>query len=490
MEVAAAQNQPDERIGRYAIFGAIAQGGMARVHLARLMGPEGFSRVVAIKRMHAQFLEDPEFKQMFVAEARLAARVRHPNVVPVLDVLTQSGELLIVMEYVHGESLQALLRAIRGVQASIPLPIACSIMLAALQGIHAAHEARNEKGELLNLVHRDVSPHNVLVGADGVTRVLDFGVAKAVQAQEAKPGMLKGKFSYMAPEVIGGASATRQSDIFSAAAVFWELLTGRKLFGGSTERERVMGVLQRKYPSPREIDPSIPVTLDCIVMKGLEQDPARRYLSASDMAIAIERHTTPTSQRVIGEWVSDWAAEALNRRAELIHQIETSYVSPHSSDLPPPLVSEPPLKGRDSERTTAEVLRNIPRRLWLMGAVGLALASAVAWFASSRSPSAAESPGLGVPSKETQVRETGTPPPTVMATEPPIRGSSEAPAGPAAPPAAPATTRSAQAPEARPAGVTNVGPDETRKRQNGNPIRPEERAKVPASAKDYLPDEL
>lgn len=517
MKVALPQNQPDERIGRYAIFGAIAQGGMARVHLARLMGPEGFSRVVAVKRLHAHFLEDPEFKQMFVAEARLAARVRHPNVVPVLDVLAQSGELLIVMEYVHGESLQGLLRAVRSAQASVPLPVACAIMLAALQGIHAAHEARNERGEPLNIVHRDVSPHNVLVGVDGVTRVLDFGVAKAVQAQDAKPGLLKGKFSYMAPEVIGGAPATRQSDVFSAATVFWEFLAGRKLFDGATERERVRAVLHRKYPSPRELVPNVPVALECIVMKGLDADPVRRYATALDMAIAIERYATPTSQRVIGEWVSQWAADALKQRAELIHQIETSYIAPRSSSEPPPLprVSVPPplppgpVSMKAPLRVSMSPIFNpgraisspgIPTRAWVIGISGLVLAGLGVWLLAGRS----DNPSAEIPTADQVAGETPTARKTTAKPNAPKPGPSSAAATEPAATAPPTGVEPPKAPPPTPAPVPQPLPPvapappppaagyrapATAKPQNGSPSR----AGRPGSTgptKDYLPNEL
>ena len=182
-------------MGRYAIYDAIASGGMARVHLGRLLGPAGFGRTVAIKRLHAQFAENPDFVTMFLDEARLASRVRHPNVVPTLDVVAAEGELLLVMEYVHGEPLSRLLRTLSPRRERIPLRTTCAIVSSLLHGLHAAHEAKNEAGQDLGLVHRDVSPQNVLVGLDGVVRVADFGVAKAVvKAHTTREGELKGKF--------------------------------------------------------------------------------------------------------------------------------------------------------------------------------------------------------------------------------------------------------------------------------------------------------
>src|SRR5579883_1648178 len=166
-------------VGRYALFEQIAAGGMATVHLGRLVGPVGFSRTVAIKRLHTSLTSDPQFVAMFLDEARLAGRVTHPNVVATIDVVTLQGELFLVMEHIAGVSLMRLLQASTQRKEFVPPAIAAGIVVGVLQGLHAAHDACNEKGEPLGLVHRDVSPQNILVGAEGVPRVIDFGVAKA-----------------------------------------------------------------------------------------------------------------------------------------------------------------------------------------------------------------------------------------------------------------------------------------------------------------------
>src|SRR5450432_1251573 len=214
-----ARAAPPITVGRYAIHAELASGGMASVHFGRLLGPVGFSRTVAIKRLHPQFAKDPEFVSMFLDEARLAARIRHPNVVPTLDVVATQGELFLVMDYVQGESLSRLIRGMRERGQRIPLRMVAGIMCGALHGLHAAHEAKNERGEPLHIVHRDISPQNVLVGTDGVARVLDFGVAKAAgRVQTTREGQLKGKLAYMAPEQISG-NVTRQTDVYAAAIV-------------------------------------------------------------------------------------------------------------------------------------------------------------------------------------------------------------------------------------------------------------------------------
>jgi serine/threonine protein kinase len=348
MSLAATPKRPEHQVGRYAIFDEIAAGGMATVHLARLVGSGGFSRVVAAKRMHRHFLQDANFRRMFLAEARMAARILHPNVVPILDVLSDDDdELIIVMEYIHGESLLALLRAAKKAKQAISVPIACAIAAALLEGLHAAHEAQNEQGEPLGIVHRDVSPQNVLVGADGVARVLDFGIAKAVHEQtHTNPGTLKGKFSYMAPEVVRGAPVTRQADVFSAAIVLWEVLSGKMLFGGASEHERLTRIVAGNYPSPRQYNPRVSPALEKVVAKALQLDTATRYATAQEFAVEIESAIPIAPRRVVSDWVRRLAASTLDQREAMIHDIETSSVvakselptsTPRVAGAPPPI---------------------------------------------------------------------------------------------------------------------------------------------------------
>jgi serine/threonine-protein kinase len=372
------------RVGRYTIYDEIASGGMATVHLARLAGQVGFSRVVAVKRMHPHLAWDSEFKKMFVNEARLAARIRHPNVVPILDVIVKGAEILIVMEYVHGVPLTTLIRASRAAGTVLPLPVTAALVVNALHGLQAAHEARNEQGVLLGLVHRDVSPQNILVGEDGVARLLDFGVAKAAQArQETQPGAIKGKHSYFAPEVLGCQPVTGQADIFSTAVVFWELLTGTKLFDGQTPEERMFKIANGNYPRPSQSAPNTPPAIDRIVMKGLEPDVHLRYLTALEMAADIEETITVASQRVVSELVSRLASRALEQRAALLQQIEISKIDslrPPSS-LPPAQLVGGQYSPGISQRPTLAAPPMKNNRRWLLGAALFAVALAGATFA-------------------------------------------------------------------------------------------------------------
>jgi eukaryotic-like serine/threonine-protein kinase len=479
-----------QRVGRYAIFDEIAAGGMATVHLARLAGPVGFSRVVAVKRLHPHLLDDQDFKAMFLDEARLAARIRHPNVVPTLDVLVHEKELILVMEYVHGESLLALTRAARQKKSRAPLSIAVAIMVSVLHGLHAAHEARDEKGEPLGIVHRDISPHNILAGADGMVRVLDFGVAKALQGRTAQPdaalppGTVKGKFSYMAPETLRGEPATRQADIFSAAIVFWELVTGHKLFGAPTERERILKVLKGNVPPPSSLVPGLPVVVDKIMLRALSPNPLDRYGTADEMAAEIENMLSPASQRAVGEWVTKLAAEALERRADLLQQIEVSNINstpPPSAEKPPAhsvavAINPSPLAALAAETTPITSARSLGRSGKLAIAVGIAALAVGALTLvgrARRSPSAADAPvALAAPS-------------------PMPEGPAAAPLEPAEPPQdLPAPVASPlQAKAAEPSSGAKLAPTQAHPVSAPRPTRPTA-PRPPGNAKDYLPSHL
>jgi serine/threonine protein kinase len=313
-------------VGRYAIFDAIASGGMASVHFGRLQGPAGFSRTVAIKRLHESFATDPEFVSMFKDEARLAARIRHPNVVPTLDIVAADDELLLVMEYVAGESLSLLLKRARASQRPTPIPIAVDVMIQALSGLHAAHEAVGEEGEPLCIVHRDVSPQNILVGTDGVARVLDFGVAKAVgRMHQTRAGQVKGKIRYMAPEqLLGKGGVSRAADVHAAANVLWESLTGERLFKGETDAEVMYQILEGRLGPPSRIRPDVPPALDEIVMRGLHPDPSERYATAEAMAAALESAVPAVARRRVAAWVHENAADALQRRKERLSLVEST----------------------------------------------------------------------------------------------------------------------------------------------------------------------
>lgn len=316
--------QPIAKIGRYALFEQFASGGMATVHFGRLDGAGGFSRVVAIKRLLPHLVLDREFTEMLLKEARLAARVRHPNVVQTLDVVASKGDVLLVLEYVHGESLSTLCRIqAKERKAFIPIPIVAAIMHGVLQGLHAVHEAVDEKGRALGLIHRDISPPNVIVGVDGIARVLDFGIAKALEhLEESVPNRLKGKTGYMSPEQIRGERLTRRSDVFAAGIILWEMLTLRRLFSAKAETDRIDRIMAGGYQRPSEYRDEITPELDAVVMRALSFDANERYATIREFEEALENAVPAASPRLVADWVQELAAESLGARGRMVAQVE------------------------------------------------------------------------------------------------------------------------------------------------------------------------
>jgi serine/threonine protein kinase len=328
-------------LGRYRLYGELAAGGMATVHFGRQVGSGGFSKMVAIKRLHPQFGKIPEFVDMFLAEARLAARIRHPSVVQPLDVLRVEDEVFLVMEYVEGDSLSRLMKATIARQEKVPLPVAVAILSGVLRGLHAAHEAKSDKGEPLGIVHRDVSPQNVLVGIDGTARVIDFGIAKAADSvQITREGELKGKLAYIAPEILNGQRGSRRSDLYAAAVVLWEVLTAQRLFDADYQSAVLANILHRPVDPPSDFIPGLPPLLDIVVMKGLARDPSDRYATAREMAIALEEATPAASAAVVGEWVELVAARSLENRGKRVAQIEALSSEEDSGEEPEEVLSE------------------------------------------------------------------------------------------------------------------------------------------------------
>ncbi|MBV9946250.1 MAG: protein kinase [Myxococcales bacterium] len=307
---------------------------MATVHLGQLKSASGFQRTVAIKRLHPNLAKSPEFVAMFVDEAKLAGRVQHPNVVSALDCIAEGGAVLLVMDYVHGVSLDQAQRIASKNNQPIPLPVASAIVIGALLGLHAAHEAVDETGKNLSIVHRDASPHNILVGVDGLARVLDFGIAKAAErAAYTRTGEVKGKLPYMAPEQFFHEPVGRETDVYSVGVVLWELVTGRRLFASDTQAQILMRVTNNQIEAPRSVVPDLPAEIEAVVMKALARSPADRYRTAMEFAIALEACIPPAPQRVVGDWIAALAKPLLVRRLEL--QSELPGVTGSLSHHPP-----------------------------------------------------------------------------------------------------------------------------------------------------------
>lgn len=291
--VAGAGGLPSAYLGRYQLLAKLAAGGMATVYLGRIHAVAGFDRRVAIKVLHPHLSEDKNIKAMFLDEARLAARIRHPNVIPVTDVGEdpQHGTFL-VMDYVEGMDLSQILRAAHKKGARVAVPVVVRIVSDFLAGLGAAHDLVGENGQNLGVVHRDVSPHNVLVGTDGIARITDFGIAKAEgRVSSTQTGQLKGKLAYMPPERFGKGGQRiddLRGDVFASAVVLWESLTGQRLFKGEDDIDTVRKVLDGPIPKPSELRPELE-PLDAVVLKGLDRDPHQRYQSATEFRADLER---------------------------------------------------------------------------------------------------------------------------------------------------------------------------------------------------------
>ena len=348
--------------GRYALYGPIASGGMAAVHFGRLLGTGGFARTVAIKRLRGEFLDKPEVITTLLDEARLASRIRHPNVVPTLDMVAGEDEVFLVMDYVVGETLGRLLGAAVERGERMEPRVATGIMTGVLYGLHAAHEATDEPGEPLHIVHRDVSPQNVLVGADGLARLLDFGIAKGKgRLQTTRAGQLKGKVSYMSPEQILGDEPDRRSDVYAAAVVLWEALTGRRLFpAGETvaqSYDAIPKILEADVDPPSVVAPDVPGELDAIVMRGLNRHRETRWETARDFAVALEDAVGVATTRQIGEWVQRLAESTLAARAETVRELESQLPAgdrPSLNDIVDATVSRRRKKKLSEERKADE----------------------------------------------------------------------------------------------------------------------------------------
>ncbi|MBS2017606.1 MAG: serine/threonine protein kinase [Deltaproteobacteria bacterium] len=317
---------PAPRQTGYQVGFPLGSGGMATVRYGRRVAAGGFAHAVAIKELHPHLAGDPQLAAMFLDEARLAARVVHPNVVSILDVVSEGAAVWAVMQYVEGESLARLSTLARARSTRAPARVAVAIVIDVLAGLAAAHRATDERGQSLGIVHRDISPQNVMVGVDGVARVLDFGVAKANgRLQETRDGQVKGKLSYMAPEQLGG-EASVVTDVYAVAIVLWELLAGRRLFEASTDLELMRKVLDGASSRPSE-HAEVPPAIDDLVMTALASDPTRRFASAAEMgeALATAADGAVATRAEVGAWVESLAdAELAQRRRAAAEMVDVA----------------------------------------------------------------------------------------------------------------------------------------------------------------------
>ncbi len=487
-----------QRIDRFDIVAEIASGGMATVYLGRLCGLGGFQRFVAIKRLHPHLQGEEEFVQMFLDEARLAAGIKHMNVVPILEVGASEQGYYLVMEYIEGDTLARLLARAATRGERIPPRIAMRIAVDMLSGLHAAHEHRDEQGHLIGLVHRDVSPQNILVGVDGITRLTDFGVARAsARLTATRVGQLKGKIAYMAPEqATSDDDVDRRADVFAAGIVLWETLASRRLFKASTEAATLSAVISERVPELAEQGVEAPQAVLDVCMHALRRSRDERYPTCAAFAERLEevarRADLLATQREVADYVVEVMGGAISQQRDAVRawlarsepsRVDLSGVgrAPSSPSSPPESTSRPSSRQEATEiapapepRASARASR---RGLWF-GVVafvaGLVIVAATVVLARgggdsgvARQPSVEASPALptpeAAPNRPASVEQPAAPAlaPGSVPGEPPAAAGSPA-----------ASTVGARAPEPAPSGTRPASGEEPTARSVGARVRP------------------
>jgi serine/threonine protein kinase len=319
--------KPGDTLGRYELLVPVAQGGMAAVWAARQRGSRGFQRIVAIKTILPGLVDDAMFEQMFLDEASLASRIRHPHVAQILDLGEENEVLYLVMEWVDGEALSVLIRTVGKLTGKpIPIPIASRIIMQAAAGLHSAHELRDDDGQLVELVHRDVSPQNILLTYDGIVKVVDFGVAKAVgrTAVETAAGQLKGKVPFMSPEQARGGRIDRRTDVFALGAIYYQLVTGVHPFRGDNDLVTLNNIISRPPFRPRLNDPTFPVEIEDVLMTSLAKDVAKRYATMADFEAAIgsalSKMGLVANDKIVADFMHGVMGDRAKKRREALKQ--------------------------------------------------------------------------------------------------------------------------------------------------------------------------
>jgi eukaryotic-like serine/threonine-protein kinase len=357
---------PGQRLGNYELLVELASGGTATVGIAVYRGAAGFERLVVVKRVHRRLAKDPEFTAMLLDEARLASSIRHPHVVPVIDVVRDGDDVALVMDYVESVSLSQLLKSAGVAGARVPSAVVSRIVGDVLMGLHGAHEAVDIRRQPLGIVHRDMSPQNILVGVDGVGRVIDFGIAKAKSRMaRTRAGIVKGKCAYMSPEQVDGQPVDRRSDVFSAGIVLWEALTGQRLFRGGDEFDEMRRVMQAPIPAPSSVAPELGDHVDAVLAHALSRPVPQRFPSALAFARELEQAIPPAPACDVGEQVDALCGADLRyRHARLLAilgaELEKLNPSTRRSLEPPPPATVPAASRGATLKMNPEHLPPLP----------------------------------------------------------------------------------------------------------------------------------
>jgi serine/threonine-protein kinase len=310
-------------MGKFQLLSEIAMGGMAEIWIAKQQLEEGIEKLVVIKMLRPKLKKNREFVHMFLNEARIAARLKHPNVVQMYDLGYADGNYFIAMEYIAGENLRTTTKACRKTGEKIPLSFSLTIMSQACQGLHYAHTKTDVLGRPLNIVHCDMSPQNIVISFSGEIKLVDFGVAKATsQFEQAQKGVVKGKLAYMSPEQIQGKSMDARSDIFSAGIVLWELATWKRLFGSFTPNEIVKLIPDGNVPSPRRVNPEVSPDLEAVILKALEKNPLARFQTSQEMHDALQHVIRHENLSVEASGLSAFMRSIFEHKLDSVRKIE------------------------------------------------------------------------------------------------------------------------------------------------------------------------
>ncbi|MFO0550997.1 MAG: serine/threonine-protein kinase [Polyangiaceae bacterium] len=309
-------------LGKYRLLAELGRGGMSMVYLALVKGPAGFNKLVVLKMIRAQFSEEPEFVTMFLDEARLAARLNHPNIVQTNEVGQEDADYFMAMEYLEGQTLN---RILNKASSKLSLSMNLRAISESLSGLHYAHELKDFNGQPLGVVHRDISPHNIFVTYEGQVKLVDFGIAKALNSSsETKTGIVKGKVAYMAPEQAMGERVDRRADLFSMGVVLWQMVAGYRMFRGLNDVAIIQKLMTGQIPSIREAVPDVDPTLEAIITKSLAPKREDRYSTAAEMRGDIEGFLDKLSDRrglrELGAMITDFFADDRAKVGKIVEE--------------------------------------------------------------------------------------------------------------------------------------------------------------------------